>query len=194
MSEPQSPPQHCLFLRISLCCEPDPHRKLFLNWFFSASRAAYRNTSRCQAERRFESLRGSCLLQKLDQFLHQKKMQAPIAAMLGLPKLKNDVPRTNSPARRFLCRRPRQWLCNAEQRVIAFDRRKKILNRKTCRRFRRSYSSSTRLFRNLSNRLHAHACEATRRHSTLQAQTLANGGKSPSLTLTPPIPAAPRSC
>src|SRR5580704_7890624 len=123
-----------------------------------------------------------------------KKKPASVAAIFRLAKLNNHVTPADPPARRFLRRRPREGLRNTKQRIIALDRQKKILDRKTRRCFSRSCPHSTQPFRELSHRFYAHASEATRRPPRLQAQTLLNALTSSSRGLPLPIPAAFRSC
>ena len=194
MRKPQSPTQHCLFGRVAFGSKPDPYRELFLNCFFLAARAAHRDTSRRQAKCRLESLRRSRFLQKFNQLLNQKKMQTSIAAVLALPKLENNVSETSSSARRFLCRWSSEWLRNTKERIVALNCRKETLDGQAGCRISSTCAAQSSSFGDLTNRLYAHACEATRRRSTLQAQTLAIDNASSSRTVPPPISVAFRSC
>lgn len=198
MRKAQPPTQHCLFGRVTFGCEPYPQREFFLIWFFLASRctcrSAYRGTSLRQTKSRIESLRGSRFLQEFNQFLNQKKMQTPIGVEFCLPKLENNVPETNSSARRFLRRRPSERLRNTKERIVALDGRKETLDGQAGCRISNTCAAQSGPFRHLSNRLYAHACEATRRHFTLQGQTLASSGTSSSRTIPPLIPSALRYC
>jgi len=121
-------------------------------------------------------------------------MQVPIAAILSLPELENDIPEINAAARPFIRRRLRQRLRNTKQRITALDCRKKTPNRKTSRHVSCNYASSCCPLRHLSNSLYPHACEPTRSPSTLQVQTLASASTPDHYLITPPIPATRRPC
>src|SRR5580700_7619509 len=98
-------------------------------------------------------------------------MQTPIAAVLDLPKFENNVSETSSSARRFLRRRSSEWLRNTKERIVALDCRKETLDGQAGCRISSTCAAQSSPFWDLSNRLYAHACEATRRYSPLQAQT-----------------------
>jgi hypothetical protein len=106
-------------------------------------------------------------------------MQPPVAAILCLSKLENNIPKINAVPHRFIHRRPRQRLRYTKQRIITLDRRKKGLNRKTSRRVTRNYAGSCGPLRHLSKHFDPHACENTRGECTLQVQTLARAETSP---------------
>ena|SRR5579859_5060586 len=174
MRKPEAPAQHCLLGRISFGIESDPQGQFFLSGFFLASQRPCRNARSRQAECRLKRFLRSRCLQELGQFLNQEKIQAPLPAMFGLPKLQNYIPGINAAARRFL--RPGSWqrLCNAKQRIVTVDDRQKILNSQTGRRVSGTFAGSCSPPRYLFDHLYAHACEATRSESAPQAQNLAS--------------------
>src|SRR5260370_37761717 len=121
-------------------------------------------------------------------------MQTSLLAQLAPPKLENNIAKIDAAVRRFIRRRPRQRFGDTKQRIVAVDRRKKILDGQAGRGTTSDAAAHSRPLWHLSNRLYSHICETTRSDSPLQAQSRTRAAPRRHRLFDSPVPATLRPC